>query len=122
MNPKDYAQILLEVLEGKWEKQQNEICARFKTLLMRNKDTHLRTYIEKELEKFQEQKGRANITYISSGASLSGAQRKELENLFPEPLEFSENPSLLGGVAVRKKDMLYNATLRKRIESLRSLL
>ena len=122
MNPKDYAQLLAEVLADKNEKQQDEILARFKKLLTKNKDAHLAGALAKELQKILEQKEQDNITYIASSAELSGTQRKALENIFPKPIEFSQNPSLLGGVAVRQKDRVYNSTLRKKMESLKSSL
>lgn len=120
MNPKEYAQILYEVIEKKTESQQDDIITRFKALLARNKDAHLAPAIEKEFAKIHQQKEWENITYIASSIKLSGAQKKEIENIFPEPREFSENPSLLGGVAVRQKDSVYNATLRKKVEFLKN--
>ena len=122
MNPKDYAQLLDEVLADKGEKQQDEILARFKKLLTKNKDTHLAGAVAKELGNIQEQKEQENITYITSSSELSGAQKKALENIFPGPREFSENPSLLGGISVRQKDRVYNSTLKKKMESLKSSL
>lgn len=121
MNPADYAQLIYAVLEDKGEKQQDEILKRFKALLIKNKDTHLAGAVEKELEKIQRQKEQENVTYITSSSALSESQKQELESTFPEPRIFSENPSLLGGVAVTHKDKIYNATLRKRIEVLRTI-
>ena len=122
MIPKDYAQLLYETCQDKTDEQQGKILERFKTLLTKNKDMHLATAVGKELQKIQDQKERENVTYITSSSELSNSQKQELENIFPEPREFSENPSLLGGIAVRQKDGVYNATLRKKIESLKSLL
>lgn len=120
MNPKDYAHLLYEVLEGKDEDQQTKILLRFRSLLIKNKDAHLVGAIEKDLQKIQEQKGRENITYIASSSELSGSQRQELESIFAGPREFSVNPDLLGGVAVRQKDRVHNSTLRKKLELLKS--
>lgn len=122
MSPREYSQLLYETLENKTDIQQGQIFKRFKDLLTRNKDTHLSSAIEKELAKIQGQKAQDGLTYIVSSSKLSSEQRKELEDAFPEPREFSENPSLLGGVAVRQKDKVYNAALRKRVESLKNLL
>jgi len=129
MNPKEYAQLLYETLspfgrspaggKDKTDDQQGKILERFKALLAKNKDTHLATAVGKEFEKIQEQKARENVTYIASSSKLSQSQKQELENIFPDPREFSENPYLLGGVAVRQKDKIYNSTLRKKIESLK---
>ncbi|MBI1889000.1 MAG: F0F1 ATP synthase subunit delta [Candidatus Spechtbacteria bacterium] len=120
MLPKDYAQLLCEVLENKPDKQQSQILDRFKTLLKQNKATSLAGAIEKEFEKIQKQKEREEITYISSAVTLSKNQKRELESIFSGPREFSENPSLLGGIAVRQKDTICNATLKKKIELLRA--
>ena len=119
MNPKNYAQLLYEALGDKTDEQQGKILERFKALLIKNKDTHLAAAVGKEFEKIQEQKARENVTYIASSSKLSQSQKQELENIFPDPHEFSENPYLLGGVAVRQKDRIYNSTLRKKIESLK---
>ncbi|MFY9457803.1 MAG: F0F1 ATP synthase subunit delta [Candidatus Spechtbacterales bacterium] len=122
MLPKEYAQLLYEVLENKRTDQQNEILSRFKNILARKKESYLAPAIQREFIKIQVQKSRENITYISSASTLANARRKELAGLFLEPMEFSENLSLLGGIAVRQKDKVYNATLRKRMELLRSSL
>jgi len=121
MNPRDYAQLLYDTLEGKTSDQQDHILLRFKALVSRNKEAHLAPFIERELAKIHEQKEREKITYITSSFKLSRSQKGELENIFPEPREFCENPSLVGGVAVRIKDIIYNGTTRKKIELLRGL-
>jgi len=120
MPPKDYAQLLYDVFKNKPEEQQGQILKRFKSILMRNKDAHLISAITKELEKIQKQTEQGRITYISSSSKLSGNHRQELESAFPEPREFSVNPDLLGGIAVRHDDRVYNATLRKKMELLKS--
>ncbi len=120
MNPKEYAQLLQEVLEGKSENKQDKILDNFKTILGRNKESYLAPAIEKELHKIQTQKEQERTTYISSAAELTKDQRKKVESISAEPREFSVNPDLLGGVAVRQQDIMYNATLRKKIELLKS--
>ncbi len=120
MNPKEYSQLLYETLQKKSEKQQGEILQRFESLLIKNKETYLASAIEKEFEKVQQQKERDNRTYIASASTLSKSQKADLENTFPAPHDFSVNRALLGGVAVRRGDKVYNATLRKQVELLRS--
>lgn len=122
MNPKNYAQVLYEVLENKTEEQQDKILARFKALLARNKEAYLAPAIEKELNKIQQQKEQERTTYIASASELTEIQKKKLGTILAEPQEFSVNPSLLGGIAIRHRDKLYNSTLRKRVEALKSLL
>lgn len=120
MNPRQYAQIIYDALLGKTEGEQTQIISRFKTILIKNKDTHLFEAIEKELKKIQEQKEQEKTTYITTASELSDKQKIELENLFSKPLNFSENPTLIGGVAVRQKDKVQNATLKKKIEAIKS--
>lgn len=120
MNPRQYAQSLYEVLESRSEEQQDQIIERFKYILTKNKDSHLAGSIRKELEKIQEQKIQEEMTYITSASNLSDPQKQELESIFHGAKSYSKNPSLLGGIAVRKKDIIYNATLRKKIETLKS--
>lgn len=119
MLPKNYAQLLYEVLENKTTNQQDAILERFRKLLMKNKDAHLTSAVRKELQKIQAQKEQERTTYISSASKLTASQKRELEKISAEPREFSQNPSLLGGVAVRQKDKVYNATVRKKIETLK---
>jgi F0F1-type ATP synthase delta subunit len=118
MSPKEYAQLLYEVLEGKSENKQDKILDNLKEVLERKRQTYLAPSIIKELDKIQTQKTRERTTYISSAAELTRSQKKEIEDIFTKPLEFFVNPSLLGGVALRQKDVVYNATLRKKIETL----
>lgn len=122
MLPKEYAQLLYEVLENKTTNQGDKIFDNFKHILIRNKESYLVPAIEKELSKIQTQKEQERTTYISSAAELTPKQKTVIEAMSTEPREFSVNPSLLGGVAVRQKDKIYNATVRKKIESLRSSL
>jgi len=122
MHPQDYAQLLYEVLQNKSPAQQDAILSNFKKILIKNKEAYLAPAIEKELDKIQAQKEQEKITYISSAAKLSASQQKELESISSEPREFLVNPELLGGLAVRSKDAMHNATLRKKISLLKNVL
>lgn len=122
MNPKDYAQLLYEALDNKPAKQQDEILKNFKSILIKNKETYLARATGKEFTKIQEQKEQEKTTYISSASRLAGNQKKELEKMFPQPREFSVNQELLGGIAIRNKDIVYNATLLKKLEHIKSSL
>ena len=122
MNPKEYAQLLYETLSEKAEDKHDQILDRFKSLLVKNKESHLGTAIKKEFKKIQDKSEQEKFTYITSAWELSENQKKELEDILPRPHKFSENPSLLAGIAVRQGDNIYNATLRKRMESLKSSL
>lgn len=122
MHPQTYAQLLYEVLENKPAGARDKILERFKNILITNKESYLAPLIVKDFTKIREQKEREKITYISSATKLTASQKSELEAISSEPREFSVNPELLGGVAVRNKDTVYNATLRKKIELLRALL
>ena len=122
MHPQDYAQLLYEVLQDKSPAQQDAIFENFKKILINNKETYLAPAIEKELDKVQTQKEQEKITYIASAAELTQSQKKELESMTSKPREFLVNPELLGGVAVRQKDRIYNSTLKKKVETLKALL
>ena len=120
MLPKDYAELLYEILENKPVEQQGKILSNFKKILVKNKETHLAKAIQREFEKIQTEKSREKTTYIASASELTHKQKQELEDIWKKPREFSVNPDLLGGVAVRQRDIVCNATLRKRIELLKS--
>ena len=122
MHPQDYAQLLYEVLQDKSPAQQAVIFENFKKILTKNKETYLAPAIERELDKVQTQKEQEKITYIASAAELTQSQKKELESMTSKPREFLVNPELLGGVAVRQKDRIYNSTLKKKVETLKALL
>ncbi len=119
MLPKDYAQLLYEVLENKPEQEQDKILRNFKNILIRNKETYLAPAMKKELDKIQGQKELERTTYISSATELTASQKKELGSITSEPREFLINPELLAGVAVRQGDKVYNATLRRKLEFLK---
>ena len=121
MKPEEYAKLLYEVLEDKNDEEQKKVIVRFKSLLARNKETHLMKAILEALEKIEREKAQEKLTHITSASDLNDAQKKELEDAFGEAV-FSTNPSLLGGIAVRRQDKLYNATLRKKFESIKSSL
>jgi F0F1-type ATP synthase delta subunit len=122
MTPHEYALILYEVLEGKTDQEQKDILKRFRSLLVHNKETHLGKGIEEDLQKIQNQKELDQVTYISSSETLSSDETKQLTEIFPGEHHVSKNRVLLGGIAVRKKDILYNATLKKKSEVAKSSL
>lgn len=122
MTPRDYAQLLDRALEDKNEGTQDQILLRFKNILTKNKDTYIAQTIKKEFQKVQNEKKQKKTTYLSSASQLSSIQEQQLKNIFPAPWVFSVNPSLLGGVAVRQNDTLFNGTLRKKVELLKSSL
>lgn len=119
MSPKEYAKILYEVSENKTDKQQAGILNRLKSVLIKNKDTRLADAIISEFEKIQKQKNYEEITHIASASPIEEAGKEELKKIFGKSA-FYQNPDLLGGIAARKNDKIYNATLRKKIESLKS--
>jgi F0F1-type ATP synthase delta subunit len=119
MNPKNYAQLLYEVLEDKSASEQDKILDSFKSILIRTKESYLSLSIEKELNKIQHGKNQEKTTYISSASELSSGQKKQFTSLFDEPQDFLVNPNLLGGIAVRQKDKVFNATLKRKIEFLK---
>jgi ATP synthase F1 delta subunit len=121
MPPNNYAQLLYEILENKPAEQQEKILDNFKKILIKNKETHLAPAIHREFEKIQERKRREKTVYIASATELNKKQKQELENMWDKPREFSVNPDLLGGIAVRRRDTVYNATVRKKIELLRNI-
>lgn len=121
MSPKTYAQLIYEVLGDKLATDQDKILHNFKNILIRNKESYLAQLIEKEFIKIQEQKEEEKTAYISSASKLTTNQKKALKNIATEPREFSVNPDLLGGVAMRNKDIIHNATVRKKVEVLRGL-
>lgn len=121
MRPDYYAKIIYEVMEGKTEAEQGEILSRLREILVRNKETHLAMHIYKEFKKVQKERGEEKLIHITSTSELRASQKKDLEDMFGKA-EFSQNPNLLGGIAVRIKDKLYNASLRKKIETLRASL
>lgn len=119
MSPKYYAQLLYEALDRKSETEQDRVIEKFKDFLIKRKDGYLTNLILNEFEKIQKHKHEENIAYITGAAQLSESQTRELENIFPEPREFSVSKNLVGGISVRKKDIVYNSTLRKKIELLK---
>lgn len=122
MHPENYAKLLYEVLENKPTKQQGEVLERFKKILVQSKESHLAQTIKKKFTKIQEYKEQERTTYIASALKLTVSQKKELEKITSEPREFSVNENLLAGIAIRNKDMVYNGTLRKKLEHIKSSL
>lgn len=122
MNPRLYAQLLYETLKDKSDNEREKIIKRFNALLEQYKISHLKNAILKEFKKIEREIFDAKITYITGSPELTGAIKNELESMFRGEKEFMKNPNVIGGVAVRQKDILYNGTLKKRIEILKSRL
>ena len=122
MNSKEYAQLLYDVLKDKPANLQSKIIANFKNALLKNKEAYLSHSILKEFKYIVEQHETDNFTYISSASELSSSQKKDLMGIFGNTMEFTVNKELLGGIAVRQKDILHNNTLKKQLEILRNTL
>ena len=122
MNPQDYAQLLFDVISDKKPQAQVLIFDNFKKILTRNKEIHLSNSILKELARIENEANTKTATYVSSASELSKEQKKKLEKILSKPIHFFVNNGLLGGIAIRKHDTVYNGTLRKRLETLRTVL
>lgn len=121
MNPRLYAKLLHEILEDKSDNEQEKIIKRFNVFLIRSKISHLKNVVLKELGKIERESLETRTAYVCSPVELTSEMKRSFESIFTGPKEFLINQKLLAGIAVRQKDTLYNSTLKKRVEILKSL-
>lgn len=114
-----YARALLRALEGKSEKQSNEIIARFAKLLKKRRHTGITSSVLKQITRMRERENAKKTVRVVSAIPISEKLRSELRKRFAGTAHaFSVNPALLGGLVVQNGTRLYQNTLKRNSEEL----
>jgi F-type H+-transporting ATPase subunit delta len=129
ISPKKYAQTLYELVEGKNEKEIKETLEKFVNFLIENQDT---TKADKIIEQFEQIWNKKNqiveakaTTSVEVDKQTLEAIEKYIKNLSQAEkvnLKYDINKEILGGVVIRYKDKLIDASLRTQIKQFKSQL
>jgi F0F1-type ATP synthase delta subunit len=119
---RQYAEALLESLEGKADKDREVILARFMSVLRRSGDARrLNEILVRYEEVFLKARGMVKVT-LESASALPAAVKKEIEKALGKPIELIETiePKLLAGLRILLDDrILIDASALRRLESFR---
>lgn len=124
---KKYAQVLYEVTKDLPKEQIKVEIGNFLKLVARNKDSkHLNKIFEAFNEYFKKQESIVDVHVVSAEA-LTPGQREDLQNHIKKEqkvktvnLNEKTDKSLLGGFILKIGDTIFDASLKTRLEELRT--
>ncbi|MCH7552292.1 F0F1 ATP synthase subunit delta [Patescibacteria group bacterium] len=115
---KMYAKALLEVLEGKSEKEQKLVAQRLKQLLKKRGDLRLLSAIVKEVESLQQ----GNPAQVVTAFKLSEQARSMVKKYLEQKgfsMQEKVDAHVLGGIAVYLgKEYMIDGTVRGKLQKL----
>ena len=123
-SPKQHAEILYELLEGKTDSEKKIVIKKLVLFLAKNKDLSLWKQIAEEFEKYYyQQKGieRVEITTADGNFQLPTSN---FQKTFKKSAEIvaQKDSSLIGGIRIKIGDRMINNTIRSRLEKLKEAL
>jgi len=119
--PKQYAKVLYDLVKDAEEKELPQIFKSYIAYLQKEQVLSKAQYIIKEFESYSKEKEGITELTITTKSKLSAAIRKEIEKLFDGKLEVTEktDEDLLGGVIVRSKNTILDASTNTQIKRLK---
>lgn len=118
-----YARELLTLCHGKSKAEVERVIDRFAGLLLERRQGSLLPAIMKAVEEAPEP-GSVEVTMttaVETDEKTSDSLRKNLEKKLGQPvhLRTETNSSLIGGATLRYEDVLFDGSLRQRLDSLK---
>ncbi len=113
--PKQYAEILDQLLEEVGEEDTEKAIGAFADLLKKSNDLRL---ADKIIEEYRNQG--VKRVYVTSARQLSGEMKEELRKL--GDIEKKIDKSLVGGVKIRIADTLIDGSIKSTLENLKAKL
>ncbi len=122
---RQYAATLLAATEGKTHEELDVVLAQFLAIVRKNKARRILPSILKIFQTLaEEHAGRRSADVTTARSHEATALQRALEKAVEQKvtMEHHEDPKLLGGVVVRIGDTLIDASVRSRLETLRTKL
>lgn len=124
-SPKQYAQALLEALQGTAPSDSDKVLDNFVKILAENNDLKLFEQISKELHQLDLAQKGIKLAQVTSAKPLSSSNEKEivetLNTLLKSKVELNKSldENLVGGVVVRVDDLLIDASVKNSLKQLK---
>lgn len=118
---KQYASVLLSILEGKSEKDRKKILRKFIAVLAKNRDLTRLGAILRETEREYLQRSDLRKVVVESVSPVNSALRKEIERAVGGKTWWQEkiNPELLAGIRILINDeTLIDASGKRQVEKM----
>lgn len=114
---KQYARALSEGTSGLKGAALESVVNEFARIVARERATHLLDSIIKDYVAYERKKNGTVSLNVTVRDSLSGAAKKSLTEIFGKETEIEEtkDESILGGLAVRVGDTVYDGTVRTQL-------
>jgi F-type H+-transporting ATPase subunit delta len=119
-----FAKALYEVTKDLPKDHLPEAIKQFVLVLQKNNKLKKIDYIIEEFENYSKKQDGAKIVEIETARKLDHAVVNKLKKIFGEKSEITElvNKNLLGGARIKVDDMIYDASLKTQLKSLRQQL
>jgi len=119
-----FAKALYEVTKDLPKSHIPEAIKQFVLILQKNNKLKKINYIIEEFENYSKKQDGAKIVEIETARKLDSAVLNKIKKVFGEKAEITElvNKELLGGARITVNDMIYDASLKTQLKSLRQQL
>ncbi|TSC84820.1 MAG: F-type H+-transporting ATPase subunit delta [Parcubacteria group bacterium Gr01-1014_13] len=119
-----FAKALYEVTKDLPKSHLPEAIKQFVLILQKNNKLKKIDYIIEEFEAYAKKQDRAKIIEIETARKLDQTALNKIKKIFGEKSEITElvNKELLGGARITVNDMIYDASLKTQLKSLRQQL
>ncbi len=119
-----FAKALYEITKDLPKSHLPEAIKQFVLILQKNNKLKKVDYIIEEFEAYAKKQEGAKIIEIETARKLDNAILNKLKKIFGEKSEITElvNKELLGGARIKVDDMIYDASLKTQLKSLRQQL
>lgn len=125
-NPaKKWAEALDREAQNKSAEELPKLAENFYAALRKENKLRLAKSVIAELEKISEQKQREEKMRVRAARDLSKNLVENIAKIFqtsPRQIAVTIEPALLGGVVIEKKDFVYDLSVKKQIELLKTSL
>lgn len=119
-----FAKALYEVTKDLPKSHLPEAIKQFVLILQKNNKLKKMDYIIEEFENYSKKQEGAKIVEIETARKLDHTILNKIKKIFGEKSEITElvNKELLGGARIKVDDMIYDASLKTQLKSLRQQL
>ena len=119
-----FAKALYEITKDLPKSHLPEAIKQFVLILQKNNKLKKIDYIIEEFENYAKKQDGAKIVEIETARKLESAVLNKIKKVFGEKSEITElvNKELLGGARITVNDMIYDASLKTQLKSLRQQL
>lgn len=124
LSPKSYGKVLYEVTKNEKGQNLEKVVEQFFLLLAREQMLSKINYIIGEFIEYSKEMSGVKKLAITSARELSGSEIKKISKHFGDKVEteVSVDKSILGGVKIKSKNTVIDASLKNQLNKLKKCL